>query len=82
MRHEKITEALAFMIVKANLPFCFIENEDFKVSPTYNIPSRQTITNIIDDKYDILKFAKAEKFKNTPVLSLTCDLWTETHNHT
>lgn len=53
-----------------------------QLSPTYDIPSRQTITNIIDGKYDALKFAKAEKFRNTPFLSLTCDLWTETHNHT
>lgn len=73
------------MIASENLPLSIVESKGFKrlmniAVPLYTVPSRRTITRLIDAKYDVLK----ERFKNDLKLSstftLTCDIWTDVTN--
>lgn len=79
--HTEITDALLFCICKDNLPFSTVEGQGFKhflsvACPLYNIPTRNTIKNKIDQKYEDLARTFKERIKNKDV-SLTSDIWTD-----
>lgn len=51
-----ITNLIMYMIAKDNLPLSIVENEGFQrfmkiITPLYKVPSRKTITKLLDAKY-------------------------------
>jgi len=73
------------MIVKDNLPFCIVEKEGFQtfvntLLPLYKIPSRKSITHLIEEKYELLSNMIKAQFSELKYLSLTTDIWTESLN--
>lgn len=71
------------MITKDNLPLNTTEKEGFKylmkiIAPLYQMPGRKKITEIIDQKYDILSSIFKRKMQTVPCFTLTTDIWTET----
>jgi hypothetical protein len=73
------------MIAKDNLPLSTVENEGFiqlmkTVAPLYKLPSRKTITRLLDAKYDILKDKFIYDIQNISSFTITCDIWTDISN--
>jgi len=73
------------MIAKDDLPLNTTNKSGFlhlmkTVAPLYKVPSRMTITQMTDAKYDILSLKVKEKIKQIDALSLTTDIWTDTLN--
>ncbi|XP_066586680.1 E3 SUMO-protein ligase ZBED1-like isoform X2 [Prorops nasuta] len=80
-----ITNKLLFMIAKDNMPFKTVEKEGFKlfmksIIPLYKIPCRQTIINLMEEKYDLLSNIIKTELSQIHHLSLTTDIWTEPLN--
>lgn len=73
------------MIASENLPLSIVESKSFKrlmntAIPLYTVPSRRTITRLIDAKYDLLKESFKENLKLVSTYSITCDIWTDVSN--
>lgn len=73
------------MIASENLPLSIVDSKAFKrlmntAAPLYRIPSRRTITRLIDAKYDVLKEKFKEDLKCNSTYTLTCDIWTDVSN--
>lgn len=73
------------MICKDTLPLNKVEKEGFTylmktAVPLYKLLSRQTITQLIDDKYDVLSMQFREKLLEVESICLATDIWTDTHN--
>lgn len=71
------------MIAKDALPFSTGEKEGFKyflktVQPLFKLPSRHTVTRLMDKKYEDLSNITKKMFKKVPNFLLTTDIWTET----
>jgi len=85
LKETEITNKLLFMIAKDNLPFQIVEKEGFKVfiksiAPLYKAPCRKTITNMMENKYELLSSLIKSKLSVVKHLSLTTDIWTDTLN--
>lgn len=79
----EITNAVAFMIAKDNLPLDITEKEGFKylmgiVCPLYKIPGRKKMTTVVESKYVALSHIVKELLHQAEWISLTADVWTET----
>ncbi|XP_062141926.1 uncharacterized protein LOC133849953 isoform X1 [Drosophila sulfurigaster albostrigata] len=77
-KHDDITEAIVFMICKYNLPVQSVEKEGFtnlmkKCVPTYKIPSRFKVTNLIEAKYDSCVAMMRTILKDVKDFAFTCD---------
>lgn len=62
-----------------------METEPFHIysnglSPLYKIPSRKSITQLLENKYEVLSHLIREQLSKVKSLSLTTDIWTETLN--
>ena len=62
-----------------------MESEGFfvfmrKVSPLYQVPSRKTLTELIEERYDVLSPKIKDELSNVSATCLTSDVWTEPHN--
>lgn len=73
------------MIAKDNLPLSIVENEGFiqlmkTVAPLYTLPSRKTITRLLDAKYEILKNKFIDDIQHVSSFTITCDIWTDISN--
>lgn len=73
------------MIAKDNLPLLTVENEGFiqlmkTVAPLYTLPSRKTITRLLDAKYEILKCKFIDNIQHISSFTITCDIWTDISN--
>lgn len=73
------------MIAKDNLPFRVVEKVGFQtfmntILPLYKIPSRKTITHLIQEKYELLSNMTKAQLSEVKYLSLTTDIWTEPLN--
>ncbi|KAK3931709.1 Zinc finger BED domain-containing protein 4 [Frankliniella fusca] len=77
-------DALLFMMMKENLPLSLPQSEGFlyynsKTTPLWKPPSRQTMTRLMERKYQsaaqLVKSALAE----LPAVCLTADSWTDSH---
>lgn len=73
------------MIAKDHLPFRVVEKEGYRIFmngilPLYQIPSRKTITHLIEEKYDILSYMIKTQLSEVKYVSLTTDIWTESLN--
>ncbi|XP_066590479.1 zinc finger BED domain-containing protein 4-like [Prorops nasuta] len=80
-----ITNNLVFMLAKDNMPFLTVEKEGFRrfmkiVSPLYKIPSRNSITSLMEEKYNVLSSAMKLKLSGVEHISLTTDIWTDPLN--
>lgn len=76
---------LVFMLTKDNMPIRTVEKEGFQefvksLNPLYKLPSRKTVTQLIEEKYDYLSNLIKEKLSTIESLSLTTDVWTEPLN--
>jgi len=72
------------MIVKDNMPLETVEQDGFKLfvkemCSRYKIPSRRTLTRMLDGKYEILRDRIKQKFRTMKFCSLTCDAWTDSN---
>lgn len=73
------------MLVKDNMPLSSTEKDGFKyfmnkVIPMYKVPSRKTITQLINSKYDILSSHIKNKLSLIESITITSDIWTDTLN--
>lgn len=73
------------MIASENLPLYIVDSKAFNrlmntAVPLYTVPSRRTITRLIDAKYDILKESFKKDLKLSSTFTLTCDIWTDVSN--
>lgn len=76
---------IMFLICKDTMLLNTVEKKGFqflmkKTVLYFKIPSRRTITQMIDDKYDVLSLRFREKLFEVESICLTTDIWTNTHN--
>ncbi|KYN50115.1 Zinc finger BED domain-containing protein 1 [Cyphomyrmex costatus] len=50
------------------------------IVPLYTLPSRKTITSLVDDKYNALSAVIRNKLATVEYVSITVDIWTDTLN--
>lgn len=82
---DKITLSIMYMISVDKLPLSTVQSRGFKilmktVAPLYSIPSRKTLTNLLETRYNIMKEQFKEKIKKALSYTLTCDNWTDCTN--
>lgn len=70
---------------KRQCSFVNVENEGFQqlmktVARLYTLPSRKTITKLLDLKYKILKSKFINNIKDVSSFTITCDIWTDISN--
>ena len=75
-----------YMVAKDNLPLRTVERDGFLrfckiVTPLYKIPSRRTLTRMLDDKFEILSEMVQTSISAAEYYSLTADVWTDTCNN-
>ncbi|CAC5392920.1 unnamed protein product [Mytilus coruscus] len=80
---EKITLAIAEMVVKDYLPLSFVEGDGFLnlmniVAPEYKVPTRITIKSRIAKLYDEQKKRLISEISSAKSASFTTDTWTST----
>lgn len=84
-KEHKITNAIIYFIVTDDLALNTTEKKGFQylmkeLCPHYCVPSRNTITRQIDEKYDALSVIIKERLKKVSSFCLTSDIWTDTMN--
>ncbi|KAJ8928549.1 hypothetical protein NQ314_018887 [Rhamnusium bicolor] len=82
---NKVTNAIIFMIAKDNCPLNITEKVGFQylmrtVAPSYHIPGRKTISNLMDEKYEVLFKLMKDKISSIKHFCFTSDVWTDTLN--
>lgn len=80
-----ITNLIIYMIAKDNLPLSVVDNEGFQqlmkiITPLYTVPSRKTITKLLDAKYEVLKDKFIKNIQKALSFPITCDIWTDVSN--
>lgn len=73
------------MIAVDKMPLSTVHNEGFKllmktVAPLYSMPSKKTVTRLIDVRYDVLKERFIATLKELDSYCITCDNWTDVSN--
>ena len=79
-RAKKITKFVMNVIIGDMRPLSLVEGENFKaliheLAPGYTLPSRRTITRLIEDEYVLCKTAIRRALSDVRVISLTVDMW-------
>lgn len=80
-KNVKLTEALIKFIVQDNLPFNIVEGKGFlslmkQVAPLYKVPTRNTIKNNVDRKFEVISTAFKNILKKSKYFTITTDIWT------
>lgn len=80
-KSDKITSLIADLIVGNVLPLKLVDDTNFKnlinfLEPKYVVPSRKTITAVIERKYDSIHDDLKMKLATSGSVSLTTDCWT------
>lgn len=80
-----ITEALVYMICRDNMPTRTVEREGFIhlfkiICPKYKLPSRSTLTILIEQKYEKFKLELKKYLEQVRYISLTADICTITNS--
>ena len=80
-RKQEIDEALVNLIVKDLQPFSTVDDNGFKnfvalLDPTYTLPSRQALKNMVVQKYEKEKTKARAVMQSVEAVSLTADMWT------
>lgn len=83
-RAAELNDALVFMVCRDHMPICTPEREGFryfakKAVPLWKPPSRQTLTNMIENKFDVQKSAFIAKISEARNYTLTTDVWTDSN---
>lgn len=78
---ERVTQAIADMIVKDYVPLSIVEGEGFLqlmelVAPDYKVPCRNTVRARIVKRYDSEKDRLTSELASVPTASITTDTWT------
>ena len=78
---EKITQAIADMIIKDYIPLSIVESESFVnlmqiVAPDYKVPSRNTVKSRLIKRYDDERDSLVKELNSVQSVSLTTDTWT------
>ncbi|KAJ8961313.1 hypothetical protein NQ314_005962, partial [Rhamnusium bicolor] len=84
-KSEQVTNAIIYMIAKDNIPLKSTDKEGFKflmktIAPLYKMPGRNSVTQLIDTKYEALSLLIKNRLRRVEDITLTTDLWTETLN--
>ena len=84
-KHKMLTEKILYMVCKDLQPLATVEREGFinlikYLAPHYTVPSRKTLGNRLDEKYEKLSTNYKNILKTVKEITLTTDLWTETLN--
>lgn len=82
----KLNEALMYMIARDNMPLRTVEAPGFSkfiatAVPLYKVPSRRTLTTMLDDKYKKLSEKVCRIIHQAKFYSLTADAWTDCGNN-
>ncbi|XP_039310411.1 zinc finger BED domain-containing protein 4-like [Solenopsis invicta] len=82
---DKITNAILYMIAADKMPLSIVQNDGFQwviktLAPLYTMPSRKTVTRLIDVRYEVLKNRFISTLKEVDSYSITCDNWTDVGN--
>ncbi|OXU19649.1 hypothetical protein TSAR_000963 [Trichomalopsis sarcophagae] len=85
-RYTEAINRLPFMIAKDKIPYSTVENEGFEtfvkyVAPLFKVPSRLTVTRLMQNKYDVLSEIIKTELSTVQSISLTADIWTDTLNN-
>ncbi|CAG9831131.1 unnamed protein product [Diabrotica balteata] len=86
-RYTKISNSILYMICKDYQPFSIVEDKGFRqlfqtLAPQYKIPTRKTLTNLLENRYIAAAAHVKTKIENIDNYSLTADIWTDTLNST
>lgn len=73
------------MIARDSLPLSITEKEGFQeyckiATPHFKLPSRRTITRMLDNKYEVIGNAFKKVLSSSAYITLTTDAWTDTMN--
>ena len=86
MTSERLCEMLLRILVLANLPFAFVENEEFRkmlceAFPRCQIPRRQTMPDLLSaSALHASSELREELVANESKVSLAMDVWTTRNN--
>ncbi|KAF4525201.1 hypothetical protein B566_EDAN008307 [Ephemera danica] len=86
VRETALTQSLVYMVSVDNLPLSCVEKRGLNhftrtaVGNAYKLPSRPTLTTLLERRYHTAKVFFTEKFKAIRFLSLTSDLCTITNS--
>lgn len=80
-----INNSIMYMIAKNHLLLSIVNNKGFQhlmktIAPLYAVPSKRTITKLLDSKYEILKDKFVKNIQKAMSFTLTCDIWTYVTN--
>lgn len=80
-RKKNLDETLLNLIMKDLQPFSIVEDEGFrafvnKLDPTYILPTRKTLKNMVAVKYEEEKQKAVSQLQNISPVCLTADMWT------
>ena len=78
---DRITQAIADMIVADYVPLSIVEGEGFRnlmsiVAPDYTVPCRKTVRTRIQRRYDVEREALTSELSEVKSASITTDTWT------
>lgn len=84
---EKLTSEIVYMIAADHLPISTVDRNGFKaliqhLAPNYEVPSRTTITEVIDDKFELLSGKIRAQIRDVPAICVTADILPESKNNT
>lgn len=84
-KEGKVTNSIIYFVTVDDLPLSTTEKKGFQhlmktICPSYSVPSRNTITRLIDSKYEIISNILKEKLYNIQNYCLTTDVWTDVMN--
>ncbi|CAF4865172.1 unnamed protein product [Pieris macdunnoughi] len=82
---SQINQALIYMICKDNMPLSCVEKSGLKrfmsvICPRYKIPSRTTITGLMEQRYATTKAILKQKLSEINNIALTSDILTLTNS--
>ncbi|XP_066585474.1 E3 SUMO-protein ligase ZBED1-like [Prorops nasuta] len=82
---EKITNNILYMILADYCPLRIVEKKGFQtliksIAPLYKIPSRKSITNLLDFKYGHMKEKFIFNISKIDHFTVTCDIWSDITN--
>jgi hypothetical protein len=82
-KFNRITNSILFLICKDMQPFNIVNNDGFQhlmktVVPLYKLPSRDTFSRRLDNKYEAIAARVKEKLSCTEGLTITTDIWSDT----
>ncbi len=80
-RKQQLDEALLNLIIMDAQLLSVLENEGFRafvhlLDPTYTIPGRKALKQMLDEKYKVTKDQAVTQVSKASTVSLTADMWT------